>query len=542
MGSEEENIQSVVNKTESIHEVVEILQSRCNSKEDINKYYIDKICCNNLNYFALKISDHHNVSSAEILCSFEKIKNIPLEYIEHQIMFDSKINREHSLFVGFRIDDDTKGWREDDVSILAERYAEVAKFLYKVFPNACRLGMSMNKELPPENGFLLYIIDKLNIDNIEEIGLINLCDILTYTQNHSLLQKNIFSQLLGLKKFTIEIPTKIHTNIISNISNNIKNFLKCLSEIKNITLELYVKDVPLSMNVAVKILKISEKINLKTSLFLDTNWNIIFTSPRTKLISDSYLLINHLTMTNITITQIDEFNLIYMILTYARELKYLSICFSNRILIQLLYQFSTINECLRTLKNNFNFLSTLKKLQKVILYDINFNEVTPDVLIRSGFNTLHEALMESLISILPTSVTTLNLYSIHTLNITFFDKISATLPYFQTIHFNKILNVPHHALYRVPTLKNVIIHGEIPLHIPTWIDVVVFCYHDEILNNDIYKLIPIDTSFEHYYNLMNTSSFKQSFKKIVNSHIYYIAFLKTITQWINVFYFMEDCI
>uniref|UniRef100_A0A0N5A6N5 F-box domain-containing protein n=1 Tax=Parastrongyloides trichosuri TaxID=131310 RepID=A0A0N5A6N5_PARTI len=524
------NIQESINKSTSLKEITDII-NLLQPNEEIKNIKVNKIFSNGINYI--------NISLSKNLCSSRNIKEVSMEEMMNVMTKEPKINCEHPSFISLSINEEMKDFNENDKIRLSQKYGKIIEFLHSMFPRAKKLCLSIGEENKFNNNFLIYIVDKLNCNMIEEMGIFDVNDILNYGRMYKYNDNDIFNYLPNLKKFSICIYNYFEK--YDGFDEEIEFFLNYLSLKKTITLEVYCEDNKKSLDITLQILNYSETINLNVNTFLCTEWNDNIISKEYKFVNNVQKIIQHLTTVTISIIKFEDFKLLNLILTTASNIKSISIYLEKALLHETWKKFlNNYKKATEYLKEYLNFNCTSTNLEKIKLYHYRFRNSTCSESRMCNYNLFYDTFMESFIKIFPRTINMICFNYVERLSITFFNTLSSHFNALKSISFLCTFNVPTNALSNVQSLKNIIIHGEMILDIPSWIDIVMFCYYDIDYYYGYENNSDMVTN-EHYFKLMSRS-YNNSLRHVYNNEIYYIAFLNDIKKYEDVFILSEECI
>uniref|UniRef100_A0A0N5A6N7 HEPN_Apea domain-containing protein n=1 Tax=Parastrongyloides trichosuri TaxID=131310 RepID=A0A0N5A6N7_PARTI len=171
------------------------------------------------------------------------------------------------------------------------------------------------------------------------------------------------------------------------------------------------------------------------------------------------------------------------IIEYSRKLN-LDICF----IIKIEWNDCFLQEATDYVMKSFNFNSLMINLKKFKLSITNcrsinaFNDENYEVIL------FYDTFWKFFIGTFPSTVELLILKDINILSNLFYDNLAFQFPFLRKICFHNIHRISRHALYKFEYLRNVVIHGEICVDIPRWVEVVIFCYFNVNIKNSLNTL------------------------------------------------------
>uniref|UniRef100_A0A0N4Z826 KH domain-containing protein n=1 Tax=Parastrongyloides trichosuri TaxID=131310 RepID=A0A0N4Z826_PARTI len=511
-------LQENVDSTNSIMEIQEMIRSE--ETLDSSKIQVHKVFSNSRNFISLSLTNYENIRNAEIMCSYENMRPVPIHSMKKSIILEEEINIEHVTFVGVQINDDTKAFSEQNKTILAKRYAGFISFLINSYPNAKKLKLQLNEKIRINNNFLIYLMERIKSDKIEVIETLNLHDIIRYGELYNFEHSLMFKEIPCLKKVIVQVhENECYEYILKKKTSIIKKFLYLLNTFSIVNLHLIINDNDKTRSVVDEILNYGETIAMTTSITLNTNWCSGIITNKYKFNNNSVRLVNYLKVCDFEIEEGNDIEKLKIILSECRSLKYLNVNINN----ENLYKMWGMDY-----KNAFMELY-LDKFRSPIeeLNNLCFQTKKSD-----GDNDLDNftiEFLESFIKIFPQSVNILYLKNIKSLSLKFFENITNTFYGLETILFSNITNIPQIACFKIYGLKNVIIYDNITLLIPRYVDIVLFCVKDT------------DVSNEYYFGKMR-STFNVSIRKKDTNNLSFVAFLRSIYNWIDMIELVDEYI
>uniref|UniRef100_A0A0N5BK47 NAD_synthase domain-containing protein n=1 Tax=Strongyloides papillosus TaxID=174720 RepID=A0A0N5BK47_STREA len=528
-----ENIK--INDCDSLSDITKLLSKTNSSDYEIHKKF-DYLSSS----FEIKISNIEDIRNSDILCNnICGCENVPINDMKTILSNQPKINFEMNTFVSFLIEDDTEQLSDDDKVHLASKYSSFFQFIIDQFPNVNELGISNGFDSTLYSCFILHIYEKLKSTKIKTVGSIYFDEILNYAEKYNFSNHGVFDGFPELHEIYLYINSNKCYDNLSNINDSIKNFLDYIVKIKDVRLiigfECSDND---SIAYALKMLNYGKTINLNIRMDHDYDW-------------DKYLKENNYSLTELainikdktkdlilSISEMNDFKVLKMLLNSLENLQNIVIYVESSLSKVILDEYKSLDDAKSYLKEFFNYRSCLKNLTSA---RISFGKyyTSPDDSDTEKRKHLYNFMMECIISIFPSSISKLlHLMEAEHMTLEFFEKIGIIFPSLTTISFSLCYNIPEGALYKIPSLTNVVFNGESRVNIPPWIETVMFLYIDFYYPDDVVS----DTkNNEHYFNLMN-NRYNISLRCLRRKDIHYIAFLKKFDKWKELDNLIRICI
>uniref|UniRef100_A0A0N4ZW28 ORC_WH_C domain-containing protein n=1 Tax=Parastrongyloides trichosuri TaxID=131310 RepID=A0A0N4ZW28_PARTI len=517
--------QKFIDESESLSEISNFVISNSCFSRSIYDCKVKKEWFSFSKNFSLQIKNINDPKNIKLFVSNLDYKDESTESMINIINESPFISREDESRISVCMSNSTKELNEDDKSLLADKIASFIDFLLEKFPNATNLCIYNCGSLPKFDDFTCLIISKINACNyINEINGTDIFNILTYAKNHDLSTINFFKNFPNLHSFVICIDALENPPLIENYENEIGELLKFMSIHKNITFNFFMDDDTLSKEIMERICDNVDNMSL--------NVNIVYGLINTFFKNDNEFedivikIKPYTTFFCFVVDSMDSFKRLETILRTFENLERLSITVDSDMIRNEIKKYGSMEKFIETFENVFNYKGTIKKLNKL---EIIFDLYEYDEKIKAAYDKLRDKYLEKMLSIFPDNIKVLSFQQVNSIGDIVFDQISTLFPNLETISFLLTYNVPKEAFSKLQSLRHVVIHGELDVNIPEWVEIVLFCYYD----SDFYygcDNISENVKDDHYYEMMNRT-FNHSLRNLKGDEIYYIAFLKNILRW-----------
>uniref|UniRef100_A0A0K0F3M6 BTB domain-containing protein n=1 Tax=Strongyloides venezuelensis TaxID=75913 RepID=A0A0K0F3M6_STRVS len=532
------DIQTLLDDSISLSEIVESMKANENINKFVKSHGIHKTFSKYFSQLSFRLSNENDALNSDILCCGFGEKMFSIDKIMEILSNVPKICLENVYYIGFDIKDDTRTMSENDRSYLAQKFTYFAEFLYQKCPNASRLWLTNKYNFVGNDDFLIYIIERLKTDKVVEIKPIILEDLLSYSAKYDFVKRRFFSETPNLKIFAVEISTSDLPSHFTDSITPLQKLANCLCKIKNVTLELYVEGNHKSLYIASKILHYASAVNLKINIKQSSSWIEYFQDVNYKITNDFSNIIYNLTTVTLFVNILEDFKIIRKFMTLLENLKSITLHIDIDILNNVFKQYKNIEVCSLKIRQYFDFESSIKKLME---FRIHLLSLSNEKSLSDGNELfiLNNVFLEEMFSIIPTTIKTLHLININGYKLKIFQQFPIKFPFLSTISFLLCINIPENAIYEIKSLRNVVIHGELKVNIPEFVETVIFCYFDEDFCDGIERKSQNKPN-TYFFKLINTI-FNNSIRNIKNDELYYIAFLKDILKWKDILYLADDC-
>uniref|UniRef100_A0A0N4Z7D5 F-box domain-containing protein n=1 Tax=Parastrongyloides trichosuri TaxID=131310 RepID=A0A0N4Z7D5_PARTI len=416
---------------------------------------------------------------------------------------------------------------------------ECAKFidsLFDIFINAhiLRIHLSTTSNI---KYFQLLILQKLTSKNIKIIKGITIESIINYIQEKNIYDTNIFYQLPNLKHLWINlVGDKISLLRTNEFNEQLSTFFSFLSP-KNcqVTLSDFYKNN--GNDVLIKLINLCEKNKLKVNIdgFPNTCLKC--------LIRGSYknIFFNRNNIIGIKIILISE-----------KQCQILDEIFSNLSNIESLHIYikrSFINDIIKygksmqtrriKIRSILNF-KILKRMEKLRNLKVSFEFVERAFSGVKAQNTVYELMAyicESLISLMPSTITKIFFDDVPDFNNDVIDSITNNIPLLESLFLKYVNEIDYEGFKNFKNLKYIYMWREIKVDIPKWVHIVIigsynssFARSIKTNSNDTLPVSLLNESDDYYYSFMK-NKFKSSFRYISRYGIKYNVFFNILYDW-----------
>uniref|UniRef100_A0A0N5A4R4 F-box domain-containing protein n=1 Tax=Parastrongyloides trichosuri TaxID=131310 RepID=A0A0N5A4R4_PARTI len=541
MDSGEGNFKELIESTNSMGEIINLMHLNDNLHDYIRSNGFNKVFPKYISHFELKVQDLGDVRRSEIMCSGLNNIRYSMSDMIYIIETAPKICLENVYYIGCNVVDDTTTLSEEDRVYLGNKYCDFLMFLSANCPNASRLWLSKKLNNDNTDGFLVYILENFKSDRIKEIKPIFLDDITSYGKKYNFIDKNFFHYTPNLNIFSLEICHNETSSQNVTFNSMLEKFLDSLSRVKDILLEIYVDGNENSIIVANQIMEYCEIIGLKSSVKQSSGWIEYFQLKGYKLSKEFLSIFDKITSISIFINNLKDCAILRPIMNELENLKSASFHI-NIDLIKAVFGENNkkLEYALACLKKYINFKSSIINFTEIRLHLLSLSCDGFDVNEKdSDMDILYHHFLKYFFTILPNTVTTMYLININHVKVELFDEISRLFPDLETISFLLCTHLPKNILVNFHNLQHIIIHGELEIIVPKWIEIIVFCYFDADLCTGFDNKISRRNN-DYYFNLIQ-NTFKYSLKMTIKDEVYYAAFFNDIHSWKKTLYLADDC-
>uniref|UniRef100_A0A0K0EUD8 TIR domain-containing protein n=1 Tax=Strongyloides venezuelensis TaxID=75913 RepID=A0A0K0EUD8_STRVS len=524
-----------INDSDSLSDITKLISKTNSSNFEIHTRF-DYLSSR----FEIKISDIKDIRNSDILCSnICETEKISINDMKTILSNQAKINFEMNTIVSFLIEDDTEKLSDNDKVYLASKYSSFFQFIIDQFPNVNELSIFNSFDSTLYSCFILHIYEKLKSTKIKTIGSVYFDELLKYAEKFNFSNHGIFDGFPELHEIYLYVNSNKCYDNLTNINDSMKKFLDYIVKIKDVRLIIGFEwgDID-SIAYALKMLNYGKTINLNIRMEHDYDWNKYLKENNYNLTEEAIKIKDETKDLILSISEINDFKVLRILLNSLENLENIVIYVESSLPKIILDEYKSLDEAKLYLKEFFNYRSCLKNLTSA---RISFGKyyISQEDSNTENRKHLYNFMMECIISILPPSISeVLHLMEAEHMTLEFFEKIGLLFPSLTTISFSLCYYIPAEALFKIPSLRNIVYNGESRVNIPPWIETVMFLYIDFYYPDDVVS----DTKDnEHYFNLMN-NRFNISLRCLRENDIHYIAFLKNFDKWMELDNLISICI